>query len=250
MKDPTLFKEFCDQITAIKRYSFKRSKHLKPGRLHRLRSAILRLGIFIKYGLSEDDIDLYWGLMKCRRAIALRRDCDVCLVRIKNDMDRIKLSSRFQRRIIRSLNLKIKEEDRKLERLFKSKRYRKLIAKAERSVGHLKGFDLPGIRKECALPRKTDHWKPGRFHQIRKRVRILKYVQDVLNNDKTTAIDQDQGLKFAKCQKILGDYIDGRNTIRILKGLNIKKSGMIKQLVDQERGKIKGAQYLINSSST
>ncbi len=242
-----LLKEFRRQLKAVKKYSAQTSGILKPKTLHRLRSAMLRLSVLLKYGTPGQGIKLGRRLMKCRRIMAARRDCDVCWARVREEMHAAGLSKKAGRRIRQAIDARKSKAQQRMQRLLRARKFKGLLSDLYNVVDDPGKLDLTAIHSDNIIYQRPNEWEPGKFHQIRKRLRVIKYVHDLLVKKEDPQAQQDNDNWILRYQNVLGEYIDGTNTVAILRRLKNVKKRWIKGLTDREIGKIEKCRWLIKS---
>ena len=242
-----IHKEFLRQLKNVERISAGTSGILKPKTMHRLRSAILRLAILLKYTRNGKAVNVGRRLMKFRRATAYRRDCDVCWSRIRNELHTSGLGKKARRRIKRSIDAQKRKAQREMEHKLMARKFRKLLLSIHDHIDDLGKIDVNAVHHENIIYQSPNQWEPGQFHQIRKRLRIINYVHDLLLGKEETEDQKDNDNWILRYQNVLGDYIDGSNTVGILRRLKKVKRSQIERLINKETAKMQKCRWLIKS---
>lgn len=240
-------KEFRRQLKTVGKYSVKTSGSWRPKALHRLRSAMLRLSLLLKYGSPGKGNELARRLMKCRKAMAATRDCDVCWARIREEMHAAGLSKKTGRRIRQAIDSRKCKGQWKMRRMLRARNFKGLLSEIDNFIDDPGKLDLTAIHNGNIIYQRPNDWEPRKFHQIRKRLRVINYVHDLLKEKNGSEDQQDNDNWILRYQNVLGDHIDATNTVKILRGLKNVKKHWIEGLIDREIGKMQKCHWLIKS---
>lgn len=231
MSGKSLRKEFRDQLRVARKASVKMIKDYRPVTLHSLRSAILRLGFLVKYCSQGKNEGLYRQLMEYRRAMAVCRDYDVCLKRVKDDISVLRSSKTISHKILKQIKRQRSNARADLEMLLTSKRYNKFLLRLEKLREETRDGGLSAIIERERKALGISEWRPEEFHNIRKRLRLMSYFWKFLSIDNNGPNIK----RIARYQDLLGNYIDGQNTIKILRSISVKYPQMSYLLQSETR---------------
>lgn len=247
MTEEMIRKEFRRQLKAVEKYSPDSSGILKPKALHRLRSAMLRLSVLLRYGSHGKDKELEPRWMKCRKAMAACRDCDVCCARLKERMRTAGLSNKARRGIRQAIDARKRKARINMQRKLRARKFRGLISDTKNILDDPGKLDLAAIHHDNMIYQRPNEWEPGQFHLIRKRLRVIQYVHDLLVAKEVLDAQQENHNWIRRYQNVLGEYIDGSNTVAILRRLKNVKKRWIEVLMDRESENMQKCRWLIKS---
>lgn len=247
MTEHMLINELRRQLEVLKKHPLGKLDGCKAGDLHQLRSASLRLGILLGYASRKKIRNLAHCLLECRKAMAARRNCDVSLSRIKGQMREFSLSKKSRRQIRKAITALNHKAQRKMVRSLREMRFARLLSRIIAIVDDPGRIDLAEIHRDNIVVQRPNEWMPEQFHRIRKRLRLIKYVYELMKGHGPSDNVQGNHNWILRYQSVLGDYIDGANTLRVLKRLKGIKKRLIKSLVARERERMQRCRWLLKS---
>lgn len=224
-----------EQLYIVRRRSRKIRSSQKAGHLHQLRSAMLRIGFLLAGGSFEGAGKLRLMVLKFRRSMARRREADIAIRRLSRMKVFGDLSKKKRNKTLRTLNGIRDRAHVRLQRLLKSRAYADLLERLK----NIKRKDQRSQSNAYALIVKQTNWvlrhrpSANTLHAFRKRIRMIRFLcwQLSLSPLRKRAIKI-----LIDHQDLIGEYLDGLCSIKLLRNYRAKTPKGIKVLIaSQER---------------